>query len=116
MKNMTVVTGGRDAVTYFEVIERINQKFTLIKCSLKTGRMHQIRVHLKYIGFPIVGDTKYGQNKTFKDDGQALHAHEIGFIHPRTEKWMDFEVGPRSEERRVGKECRSRRWPRPSNK
>lgn len=93
-KNMTVVTGGRDAVTYFEVIERINQKFTLIKCSLKTGRMHQIRVHLKYIGFPIVGDLKYGQNKTFKDDGQALHAHEIGFIHPRTEKWMDFEVGP----------------------
>lgn len=93
-KNMTVLTEGREAVTYFEVVERINQQFTVIKCSLKTGRTHQIRVHLKYIGFPVVGDTKYGQKKTFQDDGQALHAQELGFEHPRTKEWMDFEVAP----------------------
>ncbi|NMA89892.1 MAG: RluA family pseudouridine synthase [Amphibacillus sp.] len=93
-QSMAVVNNGKEAITYFEVIERINQKYTLIKCSLKTGRTHQIRVHLKYIGFPIVGDPKYGRKKTFQEDGQALHACELGFRHPKTNEWMHFEVEP----------------------
>ena len=93
-QSMAVVSGGKEAVTYFEVVERINQKFTIVKCSLKTGRTHQIRVHLKYIEFPIVGDPKYGRKKTIQADGQALHAYEIGFNHPRTNEWMHFEIEP----------------------
>ena len=93
-QTMAVVTGGKEAITRFEVIERINQKFTLIKCELETGRMHQIRVHMKYIGFPIVGDLKYGKTKTIKEDGQALHAGELGFEHPRTKEWLEFKADP----------------------
>ncbi|HHU20058.1 MAG TPA: RluA family pseudouridine synthase [Bacilli bacterium] len=93
-QSMAVVSGGKEAVTYFEVVERINQKFTIVKCSLKTGRTHQIRVHMKYIEFPIVGDPKYGRKKTIQADGQALHAYEIGFNHPRTNEWMHFEIEP----------------------
>lgn len=93
-QSMAVVDKAKEAVTYFEVIERINQKYTVIKCSLKTGRTHQIRVHMKYIGFPIVGDPKYGRKKSIQEDGQALHACELGFNHPRTKEWMNFEVDP----------------------
>lgn len=93
-QSMAVVDKAKEAVTYFEVIERINQKYTVIKCSLKTGRTHQIRVHMKYIGFPIVGDPKYGRKKSIQEDGQALHACELGFNHPRTKEWMNFELDP----------------------
>ena len=93
-QSMAVVSTGKEAITHFEVVERINQKFTIVKCTLKTGRTHQIRVHMKYIGFPIVGDPKYGRKKMNHADGQALHAYEIGFNHPRTNEWMHFEIDP----------------------
>ncbi|MBU5594626.1 RluA family pseudouridine synthase [Amphibacillus sp. MSJ-3] len=93
-QSMSVVSNGKEAVTHFEVIERINQKFTLIRCKLETGRTHQIRVHMKYIGFPIVGDPKYGQRKSIKGDGQALHAEALAFQHPQTKEWLEFKVDP----------------------
>ncbi|WP_067838770.1 RluA family pseudouridine synthase [Amphibacillus sediminis] len=96
-QSMAVVTGGREAVTHFEVLERINQQYTLVKCVLETGRTHQIRVHMKYIGFPLVGDPKYGQRKTLSANGQALHAQELGFEHPRTKEWLQFNVEPPKE-------------------
>lgn len=96
-QSMTVVTGGRDAITHFEVIERINQLYTYVKCVLETGRTHQIRVHMKYIGFPLVGDPKYGQRKSLSMNGQALHAQELGFKHPTTKEWLQFTVEPPEE-------------------
>ncbi|GEN55715.1 pseudouridine synthase [Halolactibacillus alkaliphilus] len=93
-QRMTVVTGGKDAITHFEVLERIGQQYTLVKCVLETGRTHQIRVHMRYIGFPLVGDPKYGHRKTLATEGQALHAQEIGFHHPTTNEWLAFEVDP----------------------
>lgn len=93
-QRMTVVTGGKDAITRFEVLERIGQQYTLVKCVLETGRTHQIRVHMRYIGFPLVGDPKYGHRKTLATEGQALHAQEIGFHHPTTNEWLAFEVDP----------------------
>lgn len=83
---------GKEAETSFKVIERFNES-TLVECSLKTGRTHQIRVHMNYIGHPVIGDPIYGKgNKTFYDDGQLLFAHEIHFIHPVTKKEMTFSV------------------------
>ena len=83
---------GKEAETNFKVIERFNG-FTLIECSLKTGRTHQIRVHLNYIGHPVIGDPVYGKgNRALCDDGQLLFAHEIHFIHPKTKKEMTFSV------------------------
>lgn len=93
-QRMAVVDGGKEAVTHFEVVERINQKYTLVKCVLETGRTHQIRVHMRYIGFPLVGDPKYGQRKTLDAEGQALHAQELGFAHPKTDEWLQFKVEP----------------------
>lgn len=83
---------GKEAETSFKVIERFKET-TLVECSLKTGRTHQIRVHMNYIGHPVIGDPIYGKgNKTFYDDGQLLFAHEIHFIHPVTKKEMTFSV------------------------
>ncbi len=93
-QKMTVVTGGKEAVTHFEVLERIGQQYTVIKCVLETGRTHQIRVHMRYIGFPLVGDPKYGHRKSIDTEGQALHAQEIGFHHPTTEEWLTFTSEP----------------------
>ena len=85
-------TGGREAVTHFEVLERFGM-YTLLKCKLQTGRTHQIRVHMKSIGHPIVGDKTYGIKKeAFQLPGQLLHAGEIGFIHPETEQEMSFSA------------------------
>ncbi|MDO4378563.1 MAG: RluA family pseudouridine synthase [Erysipelotrichia bacterium] len=81
---------SKDAVTQFKVLERFN-KYTLIECSLKTGRTHQIRVHLDYIGYPVVNDPKYAPRK-MKGDGQLLHAHQLTFIHPRTKQKMTVEA------------------------
>ncbi|WP_017471818.1 RluA family pseudouridine synthase [Amphibacillus jilinensis] len=95
-QSMAVVDDGREAITHFEVIDRIEHKYTLVKCKLETGRTHQIRVHMKYIGFPLVGDPKYGQRKTLDVKGQALHAQELGLKHPRSNEWLEFEVDPPS--------------------
>ena len=83
---------GKEAETNFKVIERLKE-CTLVECSLKTGRTHQIRVHMSYIGHPVIGDPVYGKgNRIIYNDGQLLFAHEIHFIHPRTKKEMTFSV------------------------
>lgn len=89
-QKMACVEGGKVAVTNFTVIERFTKQ-TLIECVLETGRTHQIRVHLRYIGFPIVGDPKYGTRKTDTTHGQFLHARTLGFDHPITGEYMEFE-------------------------
>ncbi|AKG73716.1 RluA family pseudouridine synthase [Salinicoccus halodurans] len=86
---MAVVDDGKEAVTHFNVIERY-EDFTLVECILETGRTHQIRVHMKYIGYPLAGDPKYGQRKTLDTEGQMLHAGTIGFIHPANGEYMEF--------------------------
>ncbi|MBM7647200.1 23S rRNA pseudouridine1911/1915/1917 synthase [Bacillus ectoiniformans] len=90
-QSMTVADSGKHAVTHFQVIERFKD-FTLVECVLETGRTHQIRVHMKYIGFPLAGDPKYGPKKTLNLNGQALHAAILGFVHPRTEEYLEFEA------------------------
>ncbi|MCJ1907175.1 RluA family pseudouridine synthase [Planococcus ruber] len=90
-QNMSVVDKGKHAVTHFRVLERFGN-FTLVECRLETGRTHQIRVHMKYIGFPLVGDPKYGPRKTMEIGGQALHAEVIGFNHPKTGEYMEFSA------------------------
>ena len=83
---------GKEAETNFKVIERFRET-TLVECALKTGRTHQIRVHMTYIGHPVIGDPVYGKgNRVIYDDGQLLFAHEIHFIHPKTKKEMTFSV------------------------
>ena len=88
---MAVVKDGKEAVTNFKVLQRFGDK-TLVSCRLETGRTHQIRVHFKYIGYPLVGDPMYGQRKVVGDNGQFLHAHTLGFIHPRTNEYLEFSV------------------------
>lgn len=90
-KKQAVVKGGRHAVTHFKVLKRYSN-FTLLKCILETGRTHQIRVHMKYIGHPIVGDPLYGPRKVIGSNGQFLHAALLGFKHPRTGKELVFEA------------------------
>ena len=83
-KRMAVVPGGRNAVTHWEVIARY-PGYTHVRCRLETGRTHQIRVHMAYIGHPILGDTVYGAKKPVPGlTGQCLHAVELRFLHPRT--------------------------------
>ncbi|MDE6656132.1 MAG: RluA family pseudouridine synthase [Anaeroplasmataceae bacterium] len=89
-KKMAVSKTGKPAITHFTVLKRFKE-FTLIECELETGRTHQIRVHLSYIGHPIVGDKVYGRRKVIGDQGQFLHAKLIGFEHPRTHKWLEFD-------------------------
>ena len=90
-QKMAVVDKGKHAVTHFTVLERFGD-FTLVECRLETGRTHQIRVHMRYIGFPLAGDPKYGPRKTMDIGGQALHAAVIGFIHPRTKEYLEFSA------------------------
>ena len=83
---------GKDAETNFKDIERLKY-CTLVECSLKTGRTHQIRVHMTYIGHPVIGDPVYGKgNRVIYNNGQLLFAHEIHFVHPKTKKEMTFSV------------------------
>lgn len=90
-KKMAVTEiNSKNAVTNFKVLERLNN-VTLIECVLETGRTHQIRVHMKYIGYPIINDSVYGNKKVINDYGQMLHAKTIGFIHPRTKEYMEFD-------------------------
>ena len=90
---MTVTdVNARDARTHFRVVERFG-KYTLLDCSLETGRTHQIRVHMKYINHPVVGDEKYGHKCLVMDtEGQVLHAYRLTLKHPRTGKKMTFEA------------------------
>ena len=91
-KKMAIVPDGKSATTEFRVLERFKD-FTLIECRLKTGRTHQIRVHMTSIGYPLVGDPKYGARKNIFDiEGQALHSRELTLIHPTTNEEMKFEA------------------------
>lgn len=89
-KKMAVAYGGRDALTHYKAVENF-RGYTLCECVLKTGRTHQIRVHMASIGHSIVGDKTYGIKKEkFGLAGQLLHAKTIGFVHPRTKEYMEF--------------------------
>ncbi|KRL57263.1 Ribosomal large subunit pseudouridine synthase D [Furfurilactobacillus rossiae] len=90
-KKMAIVKDGRHAVTHFHVLKRYRQ-YTLVSCRLETGRTHQIRVHMAYIGHPLAGDPLYGPKKTLSGNGQYLTAQTLGFVHPRTGKTMRFEI------------------------
>ena len=80
---------GKEAITHFKVLKRY-QKYTLIDCTLETGRTHQIRVHMSYIHHPIVGDTLYKGSNQLYDNGQLLHAYRLTFFHPILKKEMSF--------------------------
>lgn len=95
-QRMSVVATGKQALTHFKVVEHLAQ-YTLVRLQLKTGRTHQIRVHMKYIGHPLVGDPTYGPSKTLAINGQALHAQKLGFIHPSTKQYLEFESAPPQE-------------------
>ena len=91
-KKMAVTEkNSRSALTRYEVIARY-QGFTHIRLILETGRTHQIRVHMAYLGHPVAGDERYGPKKVIRElHGQCLHAKKIGFRHPRTGEWLDFD-------------------------
>jgi len=90
-KMQAVREDGKPAITHFTVLERFGD-FTLVELQLETGRTHQIRVHMQYIGFPLAGDPTYCPKKTLKGNGQFLHAKLLGFTHPRTHEKMVFEA------------------------
>ena len=92
-KQMAVVEKGKSAVTHFKVLEQY-QGYSLVECQLETGRTHQIRVHMAYIGHPLAGDRLYGPKKTLPGHGQFLHAKTLGFEQPRTGEWLEFSVQP----------------------
>ena len=90
-KKMAVTSiNSKDAITHLKVLERFKDA-TLIELQLETGRTHQIRVHMNYIGHPVVNDPVYGKRKLIDDSGQCLHAYSLGFIHPTTKKYMEFK-------------------------
>lgn len=91
-KKMAVtLKNSKNAVTHYYVLNRYD-KFTHVRCVLETGRTHQIRVHMAYIGHPLAGDPVYGPKKVITElNGQCLHAGEIGFVHPRTKEYMEFK-------------------------
>ena len=96
-KKMCVTsTNSKKAVTHFKVLERYKNA-SLIECKLDTGRTHQIRVHMKYINHPVVNDPIYNNSKNLYNFGQMLHAKTIGFIHPTTNKYMEFTSNPPKE-------------------
>jgi len=92
-RKMYTVTdkNSKHAVTHFMVLERFGD-YSMVELKLETGRTHQIRVHMKFIGHPLVGDPMYGRSKGMQMDGQALHAAVLGFVHPMTEKYLEFEA------------------------
>lgn len=92
-KKMAVTDkNSKDAVTHYEVIRDYGD-FSHIRCVLETGRTHQIRVHMAYIGHPLAGDSVYGPKKVITAlNGQCLHAGELGFVHPATGKYMEFNA------------------------
>ena len=88
-KMCVTATNSKPAITHFKVLERYKNA-TLIELNLETGRTHQIRVHMNYIGYPVVNDPVYGKRKIIDETGQCLHAKTLGFIHPTTKKYMEF--------------------------
>lgn len=92
-KKQAVMAKGKPAVTHFKVLERFGN-YTLVELTLETGRTHQIRVHMAYIGHPVAGDPLYGPRKTLKGNGQFLHAQTLGFTHPTTGESLRFSVEP----------------------
>ena len=90
-KKMAVTSeNSKDAITHIRVLDRYKDS-TLIRCKLETGRTHQIRVHLSYIGHPVINDPVYNSKKLIdKDFGQMLHAEKLGFVHPTTKEYMEF--------------------------
>ena len=89
-KKMAVTSiNSKDAITHLRVLKRYKDA-TLIELSLETGRTHQIRVHMNYIEHPVVNDPVYGRRKRIDETGQCLHAKTIGFVHPVTQKYMEF--------------------------
>ncbi len=91
-KKMAVTyRNSREAITRYRVLEQLG-KYSLVECVLKTGRTHQIRVHMAHLGHPVIGDPVYGVKKEhFSTNGQLLHAYKVGFIHPRSGAYMEFE-------------------------
>ncbi len=87
---------AKDAITHFKVLERF-QNHTLICCQLETGRTHQIRVHLSYIGYPVLNDPVYGKDKKTTSFGQYLHSYHLAFYHPITKKFLEFKKDPPKE-------------------
>lgn len=92
-KKQAVIARGKEAVTRFQVIERFGD-YTLVELTLETGRTHQIRVHMAYIGHPVAGDPLYGPRKTLPGNGQFLHAQTLGLTHPRTGEVITFTAEP----------------------
>lgn len=90
-KMIVTANNSKQAITHFIVIERFKD-YTLVECKLETGRTHQIRVHMKYIGHPLVGDQKYSSKKDYNISGQALHAKTLGFKHPRSGQYLEFNI------------------------
>ncbi len=90
-KKQAVTAKGKPALTRFHVLERFGD-YSLVELQLETGRTHQIRVHMAYIGHPVAGDEVYGPRKTLKGHGQFLHAKTLGFTHPRTGEVLEFSV------------------------
>lgn len=96
VKMAVVAKNSKEAQTNFKVLERYDH-YTLVSCNLLTGRTHQIRVHFEFINYPLVGDPLYGIKPTIDTKGQALHAYKLGFIHPRSSEYMEFEAKPPQE-------------------
>lgn len=90
-KMAVTAENSKEARTHFKVIERFAE-YTLVECRLETGRTHQIRVHMQYIGHPVVGDEKYSYRKTLKTNGQLLHAHQLTFEHPTSKEKITVEA------------------------
>lgn len=91
-KMQVTAKDSKEAVTHFRVLKRFKNN-TLLECKLETGRTHQIRIHMAYIGHPITNDPLYGRKKISKDLGQILHSYKISFIHPRSRQKIECEVG-----------------------
>lgn len=88
-KQAVTAVNSKKAITHFKVLKRF-KRATLLELKLETGRTHQIRVHMEYIGHPVVNDPVYGHRKLIDNSGQCLHAKELGFIHPTTKEYMHF--------------------------
>lgn len=106
-KQMAVTyKNSKNAKTFYSVIERYKD-FTHLRLKLETGRTHQIRVHMAYIGHPVAGDPVYGPKKVIKSlNGQCLHAKKLGFIHPRTKQYMEFESELPDYFKKFAEECK----------
>lgn len=107
---LVTAKNSREAITYFKVLERFKDS-TFLEVNIETGRTHQIRVHMKFIGHPIIGDPVYSRRKTpFEIKGQALHAYELGFRHPSTDEYMVFTAPVPDDIMLILNILRNRKW------